>query len=265
MADSGTATGTEDAKQCRICFEGEDPQLGRLIRPCLCKGSISHVHVKCLQRWRNTAPNQSAFYSCPQCGYRYHFARTRVVGVATNPVVIAAVSSILFTLLVLCSSFVTTALLSDDTDSMIYVYGFYNPLEVIQNLVRATVSLFIDDRLLDEAVLHSSRSKNRPLHIRTPGKPPGFIKRLIRRFLLGLPVVGAGSIAHMLLSVPLPFHWLRLRGYTRGRDSRDIVALLLVAVVLMGAARALYKVYKLTEKYTKRLLLRAEDSILEVR
>lgn len=41
MADSDTGTGTEDAKQCRICFEGEDPQLGRLIRPCLCKGSIS--------------------------------------------------------------------------------------------------------------------------------------------------------------------------------------------------------------------------------
>ena len=42
MADSDTGAGTaEDAKQCRICFEGEDPQLGRLIRPCLCKGSIS--------------------------------------------------------------------------------------------------------------------------------------------------------------------------------------------------------------------------------
>ena len=28
-------------KQCRICLDGEDPELGRLIRPCLCKGSIS--------------------------------------------------------------------------------------------------------------------------------------------------------------------------------------------------------------------------------
>ncbi|KAH9937040.1 zf-C3HC4-domain-containing protein [Fomitopsis serialis] len=260
MADSDT----HSEKQCRICFEGEDPQLGRLIRPCLCKGSMSHVHVKCLQRWRNTAANQSAFYSCPQCGYRYHFVRTRVVGIATNPVVIAAVSSLLFTVLVLCSSFITTSLLSDDGDSILYSYGFYNPLEVIQNLVRATVNIFIDDRLLDETVLQGSRGKVRPMHIRTPAKPPGFIKRLVRRFLLGLPVVGAGSIAHMLLSIPLPFHWLRLRGYTRGRDSRDFVALLMVAVVLMGAARALYKVYKLTEKLTKRLLLRAEDVILEV-
>ncbi len=32
-----------EEKQCRICLDGEDsvPELGRLIRPCLCKGSIS--------------------------------------------------------------------------------------------------------------------------------------------------------------------------------------------------------------------------------
>ena len=42
MADTDAGAGpAEDAKQCRICLEGEDPQLGRLIRPCLCKGSIS--------------------------------------------------------------------------------------------------------------------------------------------------------------------------------------------------------------------------------
>ncbi|KZT06006.1 zf-C3HC4-domain-containing protein [Laetiporus sulphureus 93-53] len=259
MSDPET---TQETKQCRICFEGEDPDLGRLIRPCLCKGTISHVHVKCLQRWRNSSANHSAFYSCPQCGYKYHFARTRVVGIATNPVAVAVVSSFLFTILVMCSSFVTTSLLSDEGDSM-YLYGFYSPLEVIQNLVRATISIFVDDRLLDEAVLQSSRRRSIPT-IRNSSKPPGLLKRFVRRFLLGLPVVGAGSIAHMLLSVPLPFHWVRFRAYNRGRDSRDLVALFIVAIVLMGAARALYKVFKLTEKLTKRLLLRAEDAILEV-
>ncbi|TFY65160.1 hypothetical protein EVJ58_g2158 [Rhodofomes roseus] len=191
---------------------------------------------------------------------RAHSIRVLNAGI----VVIAAMSTLLFTIIVLCSSFVTTSLLSDDGDSTVFFYGFYNPLEVVQNLVRATVSIFVDDRLLDEAVLQGSRSKARPIQIRTPAKPPRLIRRLVRRFLLGLPVVGAGSIAHMLLSVPLPFHWLRLRGYTRNRDSRDMMMLLILAVVLMGAARALYKVYKLTEKYVKRLLLRAEDVILEV-
>ena len=32
-----------DEKQCRICLDGPEAEfeLGRLIRPCLCKGSIS--------------------------------------------------------------------------------------------------------------------------------------------------------------------------------------------------------------------------------
>ena len=30
-----------EEKQCRICLDGPDPELGRLIKPCLCKGSMS--------------------------------------------------------------------------------------------------------------------------------------------------------------------------------------------------------------------------------
>lgn len=34
---------TDQEKQCRICLDGVEAEreLGRLIRPCLCKGSIS--------------------------------------------------------------------------------------------------------------------------------------------------------------------------------------------------------------------------------
>lgn len=102
-------TNTHEQPQCRICFDGPDPTLGRLIRPCLCSGTVSvglvfylgvlhradrdrnfffykqHVHLACLQRWRNSSVNASAFFVCPQCHYRYRFARTRVVGLATNP------------------------------------------------------------------------------------------------------------------------------------------------------------------------------------
>ncbi|KAJ7786233.1 hypothetical protein B0H16DRAFT_23822 [Mycena metata] len=46
---------------------------------------MSYVHVKCLQRWRNTSTSRSAFFSCPQCKYQYRFARTQIVGIATNP------------------------------------------------------------------------------------------------------------------------------------------------------------------------------------
>ena len=31
--------------QCRICLDGPDPALGRLIRPCLCSGTVSVRHA----------------------------------------------------------------------------------------------------------------------------------------------------------------------------------------------------------------------------
>ncbi|EMD42140.1 hypothetical protein CERSUDRAFT_147721 [Gelatoporia subvermispora B] len=252
----------QDEKQCRICLDGEDPALGRLIRPCLCRGSISHVHVKCLQRWRVTSQSQTAFYSCPQCGYKYHFARTRATGIATNPVAIAAVSAVLFTVIVFCSSFVTTWLLSDDRQlRTIYFY----PVDVFQSLVRSAIGILVDGRMLDQSAVYSSRMRGQtsspPL---APSGPPSLLQRFIRRFLLGLPVVGAGSIAQMLLSMPLPtlgFRFRTLRG--RGR-SRDFIAVMILAIILIGILRAIWKVYQLVEKFTKRMLLRAENAILEV-
>ncbi|CCM05198.1 uncharacterized protein FIBRA_07407 [Fibroporia radiculosa] len=189
----------------------------------------------------------------------------QVDGCKSKPVqlVVATVSTFFFTVLVLCSSFITTTLLSDDGETS-YLYGFHSPFDTIQNLVRATIRIFVDDSLLDESVLGGSRCYPMATNVRPLGKPPGLLKRLVGRFLLGLPVVGAGSIAHMLFSVPLPFHWVRFRANNRGRESRDVVTLLVVAMVLMGAARALYKVFRLTEGLAKRLLLRAEDAILEV-
>ncbi|KAM5531707.1 hypothetical protein V8D89_014627 [Ganoderma adspersum] len=249
----------EDTKQCRICLDGEDPELGRLIRPCLCKGSISYVHVKCLQQWRNTSSSRSAFYACSQCGYHYHFARTRAMGIATNPIIIAAASTFFFTILVLLSSFVTTWFIGDDDDS--YSFSVYYPYEVFRNLIKMTIGILADDGMISESVV---RQRTRTHQLKQPQGAPSLLGRFIRRFLLGLPVVGAGSIAHMLLSIPLPFHWLRFRTRRTGRQSKDLMALIVLAVVLAGAARALYKVYRLTEKMTKRLLLRAEDAILEV-
>jgi len=81
-------------------------------------------------------------------------------------------------------------------------------------------------------------------------------------------MVGAGSLVYTLLSAPLigPLQWLARQrgGRSRREQSRDIAALVIVALVVAGATRALYQVYRFTESTTKRLLLRAEDAILEV-
>jgi len=269
--------------QCRICLDGPDPDLGRLIRPCLCSGTVSHVHVACLQRWRNISPNASAFFVCPQCRYHYRFARTKVVGLATNPVAIATLSSVLFTIIVYASSFLTTTLLTslDDpsygsySSSTVYFttgggyWTWTNPYTVGRDLVRAALRIIQDETggiLNPDTLLTSPGPASAAAEVTSER---GFIGRFVRRFVLGLPVVGAASLIQMLFSLPLlgPIQWIARSRGNRGRGSsgsRDTAAVVIIFLLAIGALRVIYQVYKFTEKVTKRVLLRAEASILEV-
>lgn len=60
---------------CRICLEGESPNLGELFRPCLCKGSGGLVHVTCLETWRKQSCNHEAKYKCTTCLFEYRISR----------------------------------------------------------------------------------------------------------------------------------------------------------------------------------------------
>jgi len=58
----------------------------------------------------------------------------------------------------------------------------------------------------------------------------------------------------------------RFRGdRSRRNNGRDLAALVLVVLVLIGIFRAVWAVYRAVEKGVRLLLLRAEDIILEVR
>jgi len=145
-------------------------------------------------------------------------------------------------------------------------FGFFvNPFDTAQDLIRAALRILQDQDGEDGPIFGNGDTQTD-----TPAShsEPGLLKSFIRRFLLGLPIIGASSVVHMLLSLPLlsPVHFLaRYRSNSRRRESsRDIASLIIIGLVLIGAARALLKVYSFTESLTKRLLLRAEDAILEV-
>jgi len=70
----------------------------------------------------------------------------------------------------------------------------------------------------------------------------GIVWRFVRRFILGLPVVGAASLIHMLFSLPLlgPLQWIaRSRGNRgrRGSGSGDIAAVVIMFLLAVGALR----------------------------
>lgn len=76
-----------EIRTCRICLEQipppytPDEELGRLISPCVCKGSSRFVHQGCLQQWRLSSANTTNFYQCPTCHYQYRFRRLKLAAV----------------------------------------------------------------------------------------------------------------------------------------------------------------------------------------
>lgn len=58
---------------CSICLADPKPGSSRLITPCLCAGSRSHQHERCIETWIE----QTGAASCPFCSVRYEFTRQR--------------------------------------------------------------------------------------------------------------------------------------------------------------------------------------------
>lgn len=60
-----------------VTYDSEDPNSGRLLRPCKCKGSSKYVHEGCLQHWRHadSSYGERNYWKCPTCGFRYRLQR----------------------------------------------------------------------------------------------------------------------------------------------------------------------------------------------
>lgn len=146
----------------------------------------------------------------------------------------------------MAASFVTTYFMSSfEEPGNDYYYSFFyiSPFQVAQDLITAAFRILKDGNvdIFDEAVSYTtSKGTTRSPIAR---QPPGLLRRFVRRFLLGLPLVGAGSIVQLLLSVGglAPVRWVaRFRGSRNRRNdnSRDIAALIIITLVVLGAARS---------------------------
>ena len=150
------------------------------------------------------------------------------------------------------SSFLTTTFISpfDEPSSYdsspIYIstgWGYWswtNPFSVGRDLVRAALRIIQDETggLFDPDAFSSLSAPESAATLSSPG----IVWRFVRRIILGLPVVGAASIIHMLLSLPLlgPLQWIaRSRGNRgrRGSGSADAAAIVIIFLLAVGALR----------------------------
>lgn len=93
----------EDEKVCRICFGNEED--GKLISPCLCKGSMKYIHKTCLETWRKASTNKESFFKCDQCKFKYKFLRSDLAAWITHPIVVSLLSVLVFGVSVLLMGF----------------------------------------------------------------------------------------------------------------------------------------------------------------
>ena len=93
----------------------------------------------------------------------------------------------------------------------------------------------LTDLPCDDAVISA---RTRRVRARLRESRPTLLNRFVRRLLLGLPTVGAGSLINMLWSLPFPItHWLRLRLRRNNRNGSDLIILIFLGIILIGAVR----------------------------
>jgi len=66
--DDGSDTNNEPKMSCRICLNTRT-ELHEYISPCLCRGTVEHVHQECLETWINSRAERPVI--CEMCMYEY--------------------------------------------------------------------------------------------------------------------------------------------------------------------------------------------------
>ena len=92
----------EDAVTCRICqmTASESTPGDIFIQPCHCTGTLSHVHISCLNEWRATS--STAAFKCYVCHYSYRIERTSLSRFLMSENGTNVISILLISLATLC-------------------------------------------------------------------------------------------------------------------------------------------------------------------
>lgn len=248
---------TYPTRQCRLCFEeceatvelppvgspsqsariryysADDPSLGQLICPCLCKGTSKYTHEGCLDAWRKGAAQKKSFWECDICHFRYKFNRLGWARLLENSIAHITITAAVALFLV-------------------FIFGY---------IADPIINLYIDP--------YNAASPGRlwdPITVSDTGNDGGWLQH----FYKGLASVGVLSFARVVLMAS-PWHWYNLRssglahGTTRpGATGQERVANISWVVLLVGVLTFLYTVFKAMNAVIRWFLGNAAFHIKEV-
>jgi hypothetical protein len=130
--------------------------------------------------------------------------------------------------LVMASSFVTTLFFRPFDHRSSYSsssWVVWHDWSFISDFVDSFLGIIRDqeDRLFSSAAYDDHR-------------PLGLVRRFVVRFIQGLPLVSGLSLLMTPLATPLQL-LARWRGYRRNRDTADFATIIMVGLLLFGAAK----------------------------
>ncbi|KAK3827827.1 MAG: hypothetical protein J3Q66DRAFT_321193 [Benniella sp.] len=248
-----------EERQCRICLGGVDDEdmLGRLISPCLCKGSMKYVHIECLNSWRARSPKRESHYKCDTCKYSFSFRRTSFAQFLGHPLTVIALTLVAFVVLVFIAGFVMKLLLyltMDEPQEFVYPVDFDDEDDVELLMQKeGTLVLKTPDSL--RAVFRIDKTHMVFGSFFT--SVIGFLQLLTSIILSG----GGGGV-------------FRIGGFGLGGRRRGVRAdrqreagisgVVLIAMLVFGLFKSIYMTYKLVHRVSSHVLAKAEMMVLEV-
>jgi hypothetical protein len=186
----------------RVRYVSDDPELGRLMRPCKCKGTQQYVHEGCLRAWRAASPSDRNLWQCPTCKYEYRLSSLKWSRWLNSGILRLFLTATIMVFALFMLGFVADPIINlwiDPTSAVMgFVKGEFEELEEILN--------YIPDDEPNTWFVHFSKG------------------------LLSLGLVGFVKI---LISLG-PLHWWNVRvgggRRGRGRDRLENISWVLVAV-----------------------------------
>lgn len=248
------------ARSCRICFEevqptfespgtttqflgqkprvryiSEDPDFGRLMSPCKCRGSQKYVHEGCLRAWRMASPSNRNMWECPTCKFQYQLQRLTWGRWASSKLVRAGVTLLIMVLSVFLLGFVADPIIR---------LGSSGPISFLADLTTDVFDEFeeLGDWLPDE-------------------QPDTWSWHFTRGFMaLGF----TGLLKSFITLRPWQWWHIRVGGGARRARGRDRFDNINMAMVLLGVATFMMAVWKGVSALSARFLEGFSDTIIDV-
>ncbi|KAI4144789.1 MAG: hypothetical protein LQ340_006530 [Diploschistes diacapsis] len=222
------------SRKPRVTYISEDPTLGRLIRPCKCKGSSRYVHEGCLRTWRHSDAGYSVrnYWSCPTCGFRYRLQRLGWGKFLRSTGVQLGLTMVIFVIVVFALGFVADPLIS------LYV----DPYDTIASGMGG-----VGDSIGG-----------------WPEEKEGWTEHFVKGF------AGLGLLGFLKAILAMSWwNWLRAfpgGGGVRvvGSTGRDRVHSLNFAVILIGAGTFLWTLYKGVRAWSRKTLDSVSEKVMDV-